>query len=429
MSSIFDLKKIGAFLLILYVVTFTNEHINAFRNIFLYTSFLAIIYFSATKIGTRIFSFRWLYLAVLMGFLSIVIYAAVINHDDPYQGLEFFRKTYFKGFVLAVGVPLFVTASTSGYFIYAMLLASLSIGISEGMRYISGEADYFNHSKITRHAAHYYDYWDSALVGVYWYERKFWVKMIALSGIILFTILVIGTGTRSGWFSLVVGFATTYFLLNLNNNLVKNILWVMVRVLVIVVGVYVIAPDGSQVKNKFEQGIESTERTQKIFPAYASIVMDGPAFGYGYIRHIEHNSLIVSSDEIPHVEVALRHGPHNQFLLNGVYFGWVGMLTYITVLVMTLLVLVRGALFSNQRWLRATAAIGAGMLNAEYVVRSMTELVPEYWLGLPIGIAILVQTESKKTYQEGLVSNSKCNTLPGVECCDEDPNKTISFEH
>ena len=28
-----------------------------------------------------------------------------------------------------------------------------------------------------------------------------------------------------------------------------------------------------------------------------------------------------------------------------------------------------------------------------------------------------------------LVSNSKCNTLPGVECCDEDPNKTNSFEH
>jgi len=30
---------------------------------------------------------------------------------------------------------------------------------------------------------------------------------------------------------------------------------------------------------------------------------------------------------------------------------------------------------------------------------------------------------------KALVSNSKCNTLPGVECCDEDPNKTNSSEH
>lgn len=378
----------GLFFLLLLLATFMNEHVNAFRNIGLYGVVIMVLLHSATR-KWRITVTDW-YLIVLFVFSLLVLQGVMRNEYGAFNGLEHFRKTYFKGFVLAIGIPLFV----NNYRAVSMAVISLfvsAIGVlsSEIYRYIVDEnARFFYAGKAVRHSAHLIDFIDPIAVAC----TRHRTPIIRFSSIVLvvgFTILVIGTGTRGGWLALVAGFLTTYFLVNKNHDMVWTVAKSSVRVLVIVVGAYLLAPDGSMVKNKLEQGVESGARVEFIYPTYFNVIANGPLLGHGYSKHLEYKLRNIYGEDEGKFNKALGHGPHNQFLLYGIYFGIIGAVLYIIVVVWTLLRLIRRSIDEEDIGIRILSATGAGMVVAEYITRSMTDIVPGHWIGVPIGIALI----------------------------------------
>jgi len=381
----------GILFLLLLLAVFMNEHINAFRNIGLYgVVIMAMLYLVTTKLEIRVPSG----FAILLIIFSLLVLQGVLRSEDGVvEGLDHFRRTYFKGFVLAMGIPLFVTNyKTVSMVIVSLFVSAIGVLSSELYRYFADDnARFFYAGNAVRHSAHLIDFIDPIAVACTRYRSPL-VRYSAVVVIVGFTILVIGTGARGGWLALVAGFLATYFLVNKDNNVISTIAKSLTRVMVIVVGAYLLAPDNSIVKNKFDEfkhGLSEPVRMEIIFPTYYSTIINSPMLGYGYSKQLEYRIENIADLEEEVFNNAVHHGPHNQFLLYGIYFGIVGVIVYIIVIVWTLLRLIRRSIYEEDLGMRLLSAAGAGMVLAEYITRSMTDIVPGYWLGVPVGIALI----------------------------------------
>ena len=379
----------GLFFLMLLLATFLNEHINAIRNIGLYSTSIMIVIYSATR-SWRPKDVDGYGVALIL--LTILILQGVVRNEYGIaEGFDTFRRTYFKAYVLAIGIMFFVQNSRA----VSMVMWSLAVAVmgvlSNGVYmhiFVEDSRFFYSYLGSIHQSAHFIDFVDSVAVVFTRHEARY-ARYIAVVVLITFTVLVIATGSRGGWLAFVAGFIVTYFLINTDRNVVLTVVKSSIRVAVVVVGVYVVAPTDSYVHHKFNSKFESPMRTEVIYPVYLQSIVSGPLFGHGYTNNIE--------DRIPNnygidqnkFDAALKNGPHNQFLIFGVHFGLIGVLAYLIVVMWTLYRLVSRALYSSDMLLRLLSAAGAGMLVAEYIVRSITDPVFKHWIGVPIGIALI----------------------------------------
>jgi len=378
----------GLLFLCLLLATFLNEHINALRNIGLYSLAIMIVLYSATN--------KWELKSldgygVILILLTLVILQGVMRNEYGLaEGFDGFRKTYFKAYVLAIGVMLFVSNPRAiSMAMWSLFIAAISILSNEVYRYISIEGNrFFYGGKGVHLSAHLIDFIDSVAV-VHTKHNSIYVRYLAIALLAGFTILIIGTGTRGGWLAFVAGFIVAYFLVNYKSNMVRTVIKSTVRVAVVVFGIYLMAPDDSMVYAKFNKKLDTTYRVETIYPVYYESIVKGPLFGYGYTNNIEDRIPNIIEEDHDRFETALRFGPHNQFLLFGVHFGLLGVFIYIVMILWTLFRLMHRAIYSSDLGFRLLAAAGAGMLMAEYIVRSMTDPVFKHWIGVPIGIALI----------------------------------------
>lgn len=379
----------GLFFLLLLLATFMNEHINAIRNIGLYSLAIFIVLYSITR--------RWELkgidgYGIMLILLTILILQGVVRNEYGItEGFDTFRRTYFKAYVMAIGIMLFVcNFKAVSMVLWALAVATVSI-LSNGVyNYISveGARFYYFYAGNVHQYAHHIDFIDSIAVVFTKHDFRY-IRYIAVFVLLCFTALIVGTGSRGGWLAFVAGFVVTYFLINANNNMVITVVKSSVRVAVVIAGVYMLAPTDSYVYGKFNKSFESKERTEIIYPTYFKSIASGPLLGHGFTNNIEDripNTANVDKDTFGH---ALKYGPHNQFLIFGIHFGLVGMIVYIAVILWTLYRLVNRALYSSNLSLRLLSAAGVGMLVTEYIVRSLTDPVYKHWIGVPIGIALI----------------------------------------
>ncbi len=382
-------SRAGLLFLCLLLATFMNEHINAIRNIALYSLAIMVVLYSVTR--------RWNmrnmdgYQLVLILLTLVIVQGVVRNEYGVVEGLENFRKTYFKSYMMAIGIMLFVfNAKTISMVIWSLMVAAIGVVSNAIYLYLSSENTtffYWGESRV-RHYAHHIDFLDPIAVVSLMHNSRY-LRYLAAIVFATFTALVIGIGTRGGWLAFVAGFLLTYFVLHYNDKLIFSLAKASLRIAVVVVGIYFIAPVDSVVHSKLTQKLDSQARTEVIYPVYFDSVIEGPLFGYSYTHNIEDRiPNIVGADQVV-FDKALSYGPHNQFLIFGVHFGLLGMLVYIAVILWTLFRLVNRAIYSSDLGFRLLAAAGAGMLMAEYIVRSMTDPVFKHWIGIPIGIALI----------------------------------------
>lgn len=383
----------GLVFLCLLLATFLNEHINAVRNIGLYSLAVMIVFYSITS--------RWKlkgiggYEIVLI-FLSISILQGVLRNEyGVTEGLNDFRRTYMKAYIVAIGIMLFASNVRAVSMVtWSLFVSAISILSNEIYRYIysSGNTFFYGGEGGIRLSAHLIDFIDPVVV-LYTKHHSKYIRLLSIIILIGFTVLIIGTGTRGGWLALAAGFVVVYFLINNRSNMISIFIKSSVRIAAIVIGISLLAPSGSMVDNAFNKRLDAVKRTETIFPVYGNTIIHGPAFGYGYTNNIEDRipNIIGATDE--QFSTAIRHGPHNQFLLFGVHFGIIGLILYVIVIAWTLIRLVRRSIYCSDIEIRLLSAGGAGMLVAEYIVRSMTDLTPKHWIGVPIGIALIKLTD------------------------------------
>ena len=383
----------GLFFLLLLLAVFLNEHINAIRNIGLYSLAIMIILYSVTC--------RWKmrnldgYRITLILLTILIIQGAVRNEYGITEGFNDFRRTYMKAYIIAIGIMLFVSNIRAVSLVtWSLFVSAISILSNEIYRYLysSGNTFFYGGEGGIRLSAHVIDFIDPVVV-LYTKHHSKYIRFLSIVVLIGFTVLIIGTGTRGGWLALAAGFVVVYFLVNKDGKLVSTLVKSSIRIAAIAIGISLLAPSGSMVDNAFNKRLDAVKRTETIFPVYGNTIVHGPAFGYGYTNNIEDRipNIVGATDE--QFGLALRHGPHNQFLLFGVHFGIIGLIIYIVVIVWTLIRLIRRSIFSPDFEMRLLSAGGAGMLVAEYIVRSMTDLTPKHWIGVPIGIALITLPE------------------------------------
>ena len=385
----------GVLFLCLLLATFMNEHINAVRNIALYSlAIMVVLYFVTCRWNIRKpDAYHW----VLILLTLVIAQGVVRNEYGVVEGLDDFRKTYFKSYMLAIGMMLFVSnVKTISMVIWSLIVAAVGVVSNAIYLYVSSENVsfyYWGESRV-RHYAHQIDFIDPVVVAALRHNSHY-LKYLAAILFVVLTILVVGIGTRGGWLAFAAGFITTYFVINYKNGLTSSVAKAFSRLAVVVAGIYLLAPSDSVVHNKFTQALDSKARVETIYPTYFDSVIEGPLLGYSYTRNIEDRipNIIGADPEV--FEKALYHGPHNQFLIFGVHFGLLGMIVYIVVILWTLFRLVNRAIGSSHLELRLLSAAGAGMLMAEFIVRSMTDPVFKTWIGVPIGIALIKLNEEK----------------------------------
>lgn len=379
----------GLIFLCLLLATFMNEHINAIRNVALYSLAIMVIIYSITR-GWKIRNPDGYQLGLIL--LTMVVVQGVVRNEYGFvEGLDDFRKTYFKAYIMAIGIMLFVSNSKTVLMVFWSLIIA-AVGTAFNAIYLYAISEnvsffYWGESRV-RHYAHHIDFLDPIIVAAFKYNSSY-LKYMAAVLFVIFTLLVIGVGTRGGWLAFISGFVVTYFVINYKRNLIPSIVKALLRITVIVIGVYFVAPSDSVVYSKFTQAIDSKERTENIYPVYFDSVIEGPLFGYGYTKNIEDRIPNIIGADQSKFDKALSNGPHNQFLLFGVHFGLLGMLVYIAVVLWTLFRLLGRAIGASDLEFRLLSAAGAGMLVAEFVVRSMTDPVFKHWIGVPIGIALI----------------------------------------